>query len=275
MTQSYPSPDMNAFQASFTKTFAELNRARNFQLRQNTRKNFTINDLNPKNLHKIFFWNKLSPTTQTFIKIIHDASTLNSGDIIFGLHNSLPNTFASHDPQNHSMNKIYICDLKLTKTMIVPTDLSQYLILYQFILKLIHTNLFDGTYINKHKSIKTPIHFNNSIQYHNLIRLSHNIQLIAQFTASLIWTLHTSQMNKFHSTQFVSRFDPQASVCNFNSSTRLFKSFPSTYTYSNTTTPYTTHHTDEKIQPTLIPIQPLDTPTLTPTDIPDHWEDLL
>ena len=49
---------MEAFQASFTKTFADLNRARDYQLRQNTRKNFNINDLNPKNLQKVFFWKR-------------------------------------------------------------------------------------------------------------------------------------------------------------------------------------------------------------------------
>jgi len=273
MTTFNNAADLEAFQASFTKTFAELNRARDFQLRQNTRKNFTINDLNPKNLQKIFFWNKLSAITQTYMKIIHDASTLNSGDIIFGLHNSLPNTFATHDPQNSYINKIYICDLKITKTMIVPIDLTQYSILYQFILKLIHTNLFDGTYINKHKSIKVPIHFNNSIQYHNLIRNTDNIQLIAKFTACLIWTLHTSQMNKFHSTQFVSRFDPQASVCNFNSSTRLFKSKPTTNTNTNTTTSTTNTNTNTTTNTTST-TSTTSTP-ITPSNVPDDWELLI
>ena len=263
--------DMEAFQASFTKTFADLNRARDYQLRQNTRKNFNINDLNPKNLQKVFFWKSLSGITQTYMKIIYDASTLNSGDIIFGLHNSLPNTFATHDPQNTSMNKIYICDLKITKTMIVPIDLTQYSYLYQYILKLIDTNLFDGTYINKHKSIKVPIHFNNSIQYHNLIRSTDNIQLIAKFAACLIWTLHTPQMNKFHSTQFVSRFDPEASVCNFNSSTRLFKSKPTPAkpTPSQPTHIEPTHDADLTTPQPIEPIEPIE-----PIDIPDDWEDL-
>tara|TARA_Y100001970_G_scaffold293180_1_gene438349 strand:- start:3065 stop:3907 length:843 start_codon:yes stop_codon:yes gene_type:complete len=270
--------DITDFEAAYVKTFAELNRGRDFQLRQNTRKGFTINDLKPKNKQKIFFWEKLSGITKNYVKIVYDASTLNQGDLLFGLYNSIPKTSpfsVSADAQNSSMNKIYICDLKVTKTMIVPQNSTEYSILMNFILTLIDTNLFDGSYINKHKSIKVPIHFNNSQVFQNIkTTMIESSTLLGKFAAVLLWILHTANMNKFTSSQYVSRFDPLATVCNLNTSTRLFKVRPQKKVIK-IPAPETMSSDEEKAEKAEKVEKQENTQKINEArEIPDSWEDL-
>ena len=218
------------FENAFIQGFSELSRAQQFHNRNNSRKSFSYADMKPENFKTSFFHGRLSEATKSYIKILYDVS-------LYG--NNIVNGFfcnAQHQLHNCSViqksefdiEHVYICDFKKTKTMLVPSDTSQYIILYNFISALImDTELLAFSSIKHGKRIKQKTHYSNNTMQNTLRRAINegNEFVIGKFAATLVWILYNKQMSVV---QNASMLRTGISYCNgFNNESRILRTNPS------------------------------------------------
>ncbi len=260
------------FENAFVQGFAELSRAMAFHNRNNSKKSLSYDTLKPENFKSSFFYGRLPEDMKSYIKIIYDAS-LYGNNIVSGflvnvnhrLHNCKIVQKSAYDIEH-----VYICDFKKTKTMIVPSDTTQYITLFNFVSSIImDTDLLAFSSIKHGKRIKQKTHFTNNIMLNNLRKAisNGNELVIGKFAATLIWILHTKQMSVV---QNAAMLRTGMAYCNgFNIESRILRTNPSA------------------IVPQKLPEQPahetIPEPTPEPQEKPqkiqnenvtDSWEDL-
>jgi hypothetical protein len=218
-----------AFETSYNKTFHMLNGARDFHNRRNARKQLNLYDLAPERFQKSFFASKLHTEVASYVKLVYDASQPGANIVVGLLHGLQQRTQACKVTAcDVTSSKVYICDIKQTKTMVTPSDADAFLALFHTCGALFDTELLHHTFINTHKTMKTKIHFAHSSRVLEQLREafhSGDENAVGKFAAVLMWFLHTKNMNKIQSTD---KLCTGAMVTNnLNISTRLHKNDPS------------------------------------------------
>lgn len=220
---------MASFESSYTETFNMLNGARDLHNRRNNRKQLSLRDIAPDSFQKTFFASKLRPDLASFVKLMYDASQPGSNvvdGLFFGLQQRTQTCKVT--PCKVTTSKVYICDLKQTKTMVTPLTHDDFAILFHTCGALLDTELLHHTFINSHKPKKSKTHSaHSSITLELLRKAFHNGNetMIGKFAAVLMWFLNTKQMNKI---QCVDKLCTGSMITtNLNVSTRLHKFDPS------------------------------------------------
>ena len=152
--------------------------------------------------------------------------------------------------------------------MLVPSDTTQYITLYNFVSAIImDTDLLAFSSIKHGKRIKQKTHFSNDTMLNTLRRAINdgNEVVIGKFASALVWILYTKQMNVV---QNASMLRTGMSYCNgFNNESRILRTNPSKKVPTSPpiiqeqpkTEKIEEHRKPEKIQN---------------ENIPDSWEDL-
>ena len=215
------------FQETFTRVMSELNNAKAAFDKSNRSRALNLNDLSPKSLPKNFFNGRLKPLTRQSIHMIYDMCVAHSGGLmeVMSLVAGMQHTCSLYTKDQYSLAKVYICDIKQTKTMIVPETPDDYAKLFEFTESLVvGTELLNMAYINVHKSAKAQTHQSststNLTELRNHIRDGRNAP-VATFAAVLLWMLDTKQMNK----QVITH-NSAASCAQLNTETMLMKKLP-------------------------------------------------
>jgi hypothetical protein len=149
------------FEETFTRVMSELNNAKAAFDKSNRNRMLNLNDLSPKSLPKNFFNGKIKPLTRQSIQMIYDMCVAHRGGLmeVMGLMAGMHHTCRLHTKDQYSLAKVYICDIKQTKTMIVPESSSEYEKLFELIVSLVTgTEFLNIAYINAHKSGKVQTH---------------------------------------------------------------------------------------------------------------------
>ena len=205
-----------------------LNGARDFHNRRNARKQLNLFDLAPERFQKSFFASKLHTEVASYVKLVYDASQTGANIVVGLLHGLQQRTQACTIACDVTSSKVYICDIKQTKTMVTPSDADAFLALFHTCGALFDTELLHHTFTNTHKNTKTKIHFAHSSRVLEQLREafhSGDENAVGKFAAVLMWFLHTKNMNKIQSTD---KLCTGAMVTNnLNISTRLHKNDPS------------------------------------------------
>ena len=271
---------MNSFENSYNRTFNMLNSAREFHNRRNARKHLCLYDLAPGAFQKSFFAGKLHPDVAALVKLIYDASQTGT-NIVIGLMHALQHrtNLVQVTQCDVTSSKVYICDIKQTKSMVTPATQQDFVTLFNVCAAMVDSELLHHSFINTHKSMKSKIHFTHSSMILEKIRDSFHQGLenhAGQFAAVLMWFLHSKHMNKI---QTVDKLCTGSMVTvNLNISTRLHKSNPSKHLVSQPqedlcVMPQINHIDDEEEQQQID--KENDTQKLQNDDdeILDSWED--
>ena len=258
------------FENAFVQGFAELSRAMDFHNRNKSRNPLSYADMKPEHFKSSFFHSRLSDPMKSYIKILYDVSLYGNNIVNGFLLNALHRLRNCKIIQKSEFDieHVYICDFKKTKTMLVPSDTTQYITLYNFVSAIImDTDLLAFSSIKHGKRIKQKTHFSNDTMQNTLRRAINegNEVVIGKFAATLVWILYTKQMNVV---QNASMLRTGMSYCNgFNNESRILRTDPS------------------KKVPTPPPVLEQPTPAekieeqrkpekIQNENIPDSWEDL-
>ena len=261
------------FENAFVEAYAELSRAQAFHNRNNTKRNLSYGDMKPENFKSSFFHSRISESLRSYIKILYDAS-LYGNNIVNGflrnVESALHNCSVVHNSE-YDIERVYICDFKKTKTMIVPSNLSEYIILNNFVTSVImDTELLSFSSIKHGKRIKQKTHFSNDTMQKNLRKAisDGNEVIIGKFAATLIWILHTKQMNIV---QNASMLRTGMSYCNgFNNESRILRTKPAPKKKAEQV--QQPEHTEEiqlEEKPQTKKVEKIEN-----ENVPDCWEDL-
>lgn len=271
---------MDSFEHSYSKTYNMLNCARDFHNRRNARKQLNLYDMAPGQFQKTFFASKLHPDVASFVKIVYDASQPGA-NIVAGLLYSLQQRtqICKVTSCDITSSKVFICNIKQTKSMVLPELPHDFVALFNLCGALFDTELMHHSFINSHKSMRSKIHFTHSSRVLERLREEFHAgheACVGQFAAVLMWFLHTKQMNKI---QNVDKLCTGALITvNLNSSTRLHKCDPCPVVIPQLRSEEE-HNDDEndeleendaKAEDDVqnLPLQNDD------DDIPDDWEDI-
>lgn len=266
-----------AFEVSYTDTFNMLNNARTFHNKRNTRRQLCLYDIAPGTFQKTFFASKLHPRIAEIVKLVYDASQTGS-NIVLGLLYGLQQRTQTVQVTscNATSSKVFICNIKQTKTMVTPLEHDDFVSLFNTCGALFDTELMHHTFINSHKPVKTKTHSAHSSRTLDILREAYssgNEVAVGQFAAVLMWFLNTKQMNKIQTTDKLCT-GTMVSV-NLNVSTRLHKTNPcpppASREHSDDVTPEVVEHEEVIQQAEDVQVTPLQN---TEEDIPDSWEDL-
>ena len=154
--------------------------------------------------------------------------------------------------------------------MLVPTNTSEYLVLYNFVSAVItDTELLSFSSIKHGKRIKQKTHYSNDTMQNTLRKAVNdcNESVLGKFAATLVWILYTKQMSVV---QNASMLRTGMSYCNgFNNESRILRTLP-----------------PKKVTPVVVnvpqvevaeePVVPKPPEKLQNEDdiIPESWEDL-
>ncbi len=258
------------FETAFVQGFSELSRAQDYHNRNNSKRSLSYADMKPENFKTSFFHGRLSDAMRSYIKILYDVS-LYGNNIVNGFfrnaHHQLSNCSVIQKSE-YDIEHVYICDFKKTKTMLVPSDTSQYVILNNFISAVImDTDLLAFNSIKHGKRIKQKTHYSNDTMQNTLRRAINdgNELVLGKFAATLVWILFNKQMSVV---QNASMLRTGMSYCNgFNNESRILRTNPS----KKVPTPLPTIQEQpktEKIEEERKPEK------IQNENIPDSWEDL-
>ena len=257
------------FEQSFVNTLKELNGAKSYYERMKRNSTMDMGVISPKNMSKSFFNQRLKPGTRQYIQMIYDASVCSKSGLVgvMGSLSSLRTCVVLREAE-HRPEKVYICDMKSTKTMTLPATTSDFVKLHDCVCSLVmDTEMLSVSFINHHKSLKTKTHQSSEGFLNNLRKniSNGNEQAIGNFAAVLVWMLDTKFMNKY-----INVHNSAAMSCDFNHETMIFKSNPIRVAEQNLPRIEEEEHEEaeeEEEKPIPILIQ-------NEEDIPDSWEDL-
>ena len=125
---------------------------------------------------------------------------------------------------DYKPEKVYVCDMKSTKTMTLPSTTADFVKLHQCVCALVmDTEMLSVQYINNHKSFKTKTHQSAEGFLTNLRKniVNGNEQAIGNFAAVLVWMIDTRFMNKY-----LNIHNSAAATSDFNNETMIYKSNP-------------------------------------------------
>lgn len=213
------------FEQSFINTIKELNGAKAYYEKMKRNSILDLRVISPQFMSKSFFNQRLKASTRQYLQMIYDASTTSSRGLVGVIKLfSVRGDCVVHREASYKPEKVYICDMKSTKTMTLPSTSDDFVKLHHCVCALVmDTELLSVQYINHHKSIKTKTHQSSEGLLTNLRKnvVNGNEQAIGNFAAVLVWMLDTKYMNmnlKIH-TSAVAQSE-------LNYETMLFKSNP-------------------------------------------------
>jgi hypothetical protein len=257
------------FEQSFVNTIKELNGAKAYYQKMKRNSPLDMRVISPQSLSKSFFNQRLKPGTRQYIQMIYDASVTNRRGLV-GVMGSLSSlqTCLVYRETDHTPEKVYICDMKSTKTMTLPATTADFVKLHDCVCSLImDSEQLSVHFINHHKSIRVKTHQCSEGFLGNLRKnvTNGNEQAIGGFAAVLVWMLETKYMNKN-----ISVHNSCAISSDYNHETMLFKSNP---------IPPPPQVTE--VNPVRVEEEPVKEEAAEPLcaqqneeDIPDSWEDL-
>tara|TARA_B100000963_G_C22635213_1_gene677236 strand:+ start:652 stop:1446 length:795 start_codon:yes stop_codon:yes gene_type:complete len=260
-----------SFEDAYVQAFAELTKAQQFHNKNNSRHKLNYNTMKPENFKTSFFYSRLSEPMRSYIKIMYDIS-LYGNNIISGFFRNVQERLHNCSVICNSqfdIERVYICDFKKTKTMLVPSDISQYVTLNNFIMSIImDTELLSFASINQCKRMKQKTHYSNDTLLNTLRKAVDNGNeiVLGKFSAALVWILHSKDMNVV---QNASMLGTGMSYCNgFNNESRIVRSNPllkkekthTTIMYKEPEREIETENITEKLQK-------------EDAYVPDSWED--
>ena len=261
------------FENTFVQAFAELSRAQDFHNRNNSKRSLSYADMKPENFKTSFFHSRISEPMRSYVKILYDVS-LYSNNIVNGFLLNVQHRLRNCtiiQKSEFDIEHIYICDFKKTKTMLVPSNPSEYLVLCNFISDIImNTDLLSFSAIKHGKRIKQKTHFSNDTMQKNLRTAVNdsNHSALGKFAATLVWILYTKQMSVV---QNASMLRTGMSYCNgFNLESRILKSNPSKKLPKTQITQPTVREIFE-LEEEKTPKNP---EKIENENVPDSWEDL-
>lgn len=213
------------FEQSFVNTIKELNGAKSYYEKMKRNHTMDMRVISPQTMPKSFFNQRLKAGTRQYVQMIYDASVTNRHGLV-GVMGSLSSleTCVVYREADYKPEKVYICDMKSTKTMTLPSTTSDFVKLHQCVCALVmDTELLSVLYINHHKSMKTKTHQSSEGFLTNLRKniANGNEQAIGNFAAVLVWMLDTKYMNKS-----LNVHNSAATSSDYNHETMLFKSNP-------------------------------------------------
>ncbi len=218
------------FENAFVQGFSELSRAQDYHNRNNSKRTLSYADMKPENFKTSFFHARLSDAMRSYIKTLYDVS-LYGNNIVNGFFRNAQHQLSNCSviqKSEYDIEHVYICDFKKTKTMLVPSDTSQYVILNNFISAVImDTELLAFSSIKHGKRIKQKTHFSNDTMQNTLRRAINdgNELILGKFAATLVWILYNRQMSVV---QNASMLRTGMSYCNgFNNESRILRTNPS------------------------------------------------
>ena len=115
-----------SFERAYVEAFGELSRAQDFHNRNNSKRNLSYADMKPETFKSSFFHSRISESLRCYIKILYDAS-LYGNNIVNGLMNNIQHALGNCcvvQNSEYDIERVYICDLKKTKTMFTNTHLK-------------------------------------------------------------------------------------------------------------------------------------------------------
>ena len=256
-----------SFETAYVQAYGELSRAQEFHNRNTSKRNLSYNDMKPETFKSSFFHSRISESLRSYIKVLYDAS-LYGNNIIDGFMTNVQHALGNCcvvQKSEYDIQRVYICDLKKTKTMIVPSDTSEYIVLNDFVTAVImDTQLLSFSSIKHGKRIKQKTHYTNDTLQATLRKAitDGNETVIGKFAGTLIWILSTKQMSVV---QNASMLGTGMSYCNgLTNESRLIRTNPVkkaviTQRNAEEATPELEERKPEKIEN---------------ENVPDSWEDL-
>ena len=218
-----------SFETAYVQAFGELSRAQEFHNRNNSKRNLSYADMKPETFKSSFFHSRISESLRSYIKVLYDAS-LYGNNIVNGFMRNVEHALGNCSVVQNSeydIERVYICDLKKTKTMIVPLDTSEYIVLNDFVTAVImDTKLLSFSSIKHGKRIKQETHYSNDALQGTLRKAitDGNETVIGKFAGTLMWILCTKQMSVV---QNASMLRTGMSYCNvFTNESRLIRTKP-------------------------------------------------
>lgn len=261
------------FEQSFVNTIKELNGAKAYYEKMKRNSTMDINVISPQTMSKSFFNQRLKAGTRQYVQMIYDASvTTRLGLVgVMGSLSSLESCIVYREA-DYKPEKVYICDMKSTKTMTLPSTTADFVKLHQCVCALVmDTELLSVQYINHHKSIKTKTHQSSEGFLTNLRKnvVNGNEQAIGNFAAVLVWMLDTKFMNKY-----LNVHNSAAATRDYNNETMLYKSNPIPPPQVEVVNPVRVVEEEEEEEKKPHTSENDGLFVQNEEDIPDSWEDL-
>lgn len=259
------------FEQSFVNTIKELNGAKSYYEKMKRNSTMDMHVISPQTMSKSFFNQRLKASTRQYVQMIYDTSVTSSNGLV-GVMRSLSSLEVCfvYRESNYKPEKVYICGMKSTKTMTLPSTTADFVKLHQCVCALVmDTEMLSVQYINNHKSFKTKTHQSAEGFLTNLRKniVNGNEQAIGNFAAVLVWMLDTRFMNKY-----LNIHNSAAATSDFNNETMIYKSNPIPPPQVETANTVRVEEEKEEEEAEKPVVEPLFIQQ-NEEDIPDSWED--
>lgn len=265
---------ISGFEKAFTSVFSELNSAKVSAERNDKRRGvLTMSVLDPRNFSSSLFKRYLKPLTAQYLTMVHDMCVCHSGGLVavLKLLAGMHGTCQILSKDMYSQEKVYICDLKQTKSMVVPASEEDYVKLFQCIDSLIiGTEYLNIGYINAHKGSRSKVHQSSGSNLVHVLRddlKDGNDYAAGTFAAVIVWLLDTKSMNK----QVVT-FNSAACAAQLNKETMLLKKNPNDAIIQPTPTAEDAENEEE--EESIEQTKPQAEPEPIQGEEVESWEDL-
>ena len=213
------------FEQSFVNAFKELNGAKSYYEKMKRNSAMDMHVISPQSMSKSFFNQRLKASTRQYVQMIYDTSVTSSNGLVGVMrYLSSLDVCVVYRESDYKSEKVYICDMKSTKTMTLPSTTADFVKLHQCVCALVmDTEMLSVQYINNHKSFKTKTHQSAEGFLTNLRKniVNGNEHAIGNFDAVLVWILDTRFMNKY-----LNIHNSAAATSDFNNETMIYKSNP-------------------------------------------------